>query len=54
MKSIVILFIFPQISNNRLPTPPRIEIEEGTPTSSTKMEHEESEEGEIESEITKM
>jgi len=46
--------IVDKISNNRLPTPPRIEIEEGTPTSSTKMEHEESEEGEIEIELTKM
>ena len=41
-----------QRSSNRIPTPPRIEIEEGTPTSSTKMDHEEVDE--IEIELTKM
>ena len=42
-----------QRPSNRIPTPPRIEIEEGTPTSSTKMEHED-EIDEIEIELTKM
>merc|ERR1719328_76484 len=37
-----------QNSSSRIPTPPRIEIEEGTPTSSTKMDHEEVDEIEIE------
>lgn len=44
--------VYLQRSSNRIPTPPRIEIEEGTPTSSTKMDHEEVDE--IEIELTKM
>ena len=44
---------FLQQSSIRIPTPPRIEIEEGTPTSSTKMDHDD-ELDEIEIELTKM